>query len=149
MHKGAMKAYGAATIDEQVATASPHRLIVMLFDGAIKSINLAKFHLQQGNIASKGENISKAIAIIEEGLRLSLDKQIGGEIVNNLDSLYEYAAYQLMVANLHNRLELMDEVLLLLNQLKLSWESIDPRLQISPQSSEKLPELNNLSFGRA
>ncbi len=131
----ALKAYGVASLDEQVATASPHRLIVMLFEGAIKSINLAKFHFQHGNVAEKGRSITKAIAIIEEGLRLSLDKSIGGELVENLDALYDYCAHQLLLANLRNDIQILEDILVLLNELKQSWESIDPAVSSTTQNS--------------
>jgi flagellar protein FliS len=133
MNKKALKAYGAASIDDQVATASPHRLVVMLFDGAIKSINMAKFQMQQGNVAEKGQLITKSIAIIEEGLRLSLDKTAGGELADTLDALYEYAAYQLLQANIKNDEQILDQILVLMNDLRASWLSIDPLLAVSAQ----------------
>lgn len=149
-NKKALNAYGSASLDHQVESASPHRLVVMLFDGAIKSINLAKFYLQQGNIPEKGKAITKAIAIIEEGLRLSLDKSIGGELAENLDALYEYAAHQLLMANLRNDEALLDQVLHLLNDLKTSWASIDPAAQNAdnPAGSSETVR-NTLSYGRA
>jgi flagellar protein FliS len=152
-NKKAMNAYGSASLDHQVESASPHRLVVMLFDGAIKAINVAKFHLQQKNVAEKGKAITKAIAIIEEGLRLSLDKSSGGELAENLDALYEYAAHQLLMANLRNEDALLDEILLLLNDLKASWVSIDPVLQPAADSAAQTtaadPARDTLSYGRA
>ncbi|QZA79199.1 flagellar export chaperone FliS [Deefgea tanakiae] len=149
--KKALQAYGVASIDDQVASASPHRLVVMLFEGAIKSINMAKFFLEQGNVPEKGLAITKAIAIIEEGLRLSLDKSAGGELAENLDALYEYAAHQLLVANLRNDAQILDQVLTLLNDLKSSWASIDPSLQMgaSPQPAVADATKTVMSLGRA
>ncbi len=135
VNKKALKAYGASSLDEQVAAASPHRLIVMLFEGAIKSINIAKYFLNQGLIAEKGSAITKAIVIIEEGLRLSLDKETGGELAENLDALYDYAANQLLVANIKNDEQILNVILELLNELKESWESIDPAASVVPQKS--------------
>lgn len=122
-------AYGQANLAATVESASPHRLIVMLFDGAIKAISLAKIHMQSGAVAEKGAAISKAIAIIEEGLRLSLDKEKGGELAENLDALYDYMARQLLEANIHNNLELLDVVHKLLTDIKEAWEGIDPVIQ--------------------
>lgn len=147
MNKKALQAYGAASIDDQVAMASPHRLVVMLFDGAIKSINLAKFNLQQGNIAEKGKAITKAIAIVEEGLRISLDKSVGGELAENLDALYEYAAHQLLVANLRNDEALLDQVLNLLNELKSAWASIDPAVQYTNNDADAAVQ-SVVNYGR-
>lgn len=146
-NKRALSAYGSESLDHQVESASPHRLVVMLFDGAIKAINLAKFHLQQGNVAEKGKAITKAIAIIEEGLRISLDKEVGGELAENLDSLYEYAAHQLLMANLRNDETLLDQVLLLLNELKSAWASIDPAAQTTVNDATDVAK-NILSYGR-
>ncbi len=120
----AMAAYGSQSLDADVNTASPHRLIVLLYDGAIKAISLAKLHMNNGNIADKGNAISKAISIIEEGLRLSLDRTTGGELAENLDALYEYMAFMLLEANIKNDSEHLDLVLKLLKELKESWESI-------------------------
>lgn len=120
----AMAAYGSQSLDADVNTASPHRLIVLLYDGAIKAISLAKLHMNNGNIAEKGNAISKAISIIEEGLRLSLDRTTGGELAENLDALYEYMAFMLLEANIKNDSEHLDLVLKLLKELKESWESI-------------------------
>lgn len=120
----AMAAYGSQSLDADVNTASPHRLIVLLYDGAIKAISLAKLHMNNGNIAEKGNAISKAISIIEEGLRLSLDRTTGGELAENLDALYEYMAFMLLDANIKNDSEHLDLVLKLLKELKESWESI-------------------------
>ncbi|WP_273428028.1 flagellar export chaperone FliS [Chitinibacter tainanensis] len=126
----AMMAYGSQSLDADVNTASPHRLIVLLFEGAIKAIHLAKLHLNNKDIAAKGASISKAIAIIEDGLRLSLDREAGGEMAANLDALYEFIAYSLLEANLHNDVEKLDLSAQLLSDLKESWEKIgnDPAL---------------------
>ena len=149
-NKKALSAYNASSLDDQVSSASPHRLIVMLFDGAIKSINLAKFYLQQGNIPEKGRSITQAIAIIEEGLRLALDKKSGGELVENLDSLYEYAAHQLLTANLRNDEVLLDQVLQLMNDLKSAWLSIEHSPQIGEQKDAAVGVTQGtLSYGRA
>lgn len=146
-NKRALSAYGSESLDHQVESASPHRLVVMLFDGAIKAINLAKFHLQQGSVAEKGKAITKAIAIIEEGLRISLDKEVGGELAENLDSLYEYAAHQLLMANLRNDETLLNQVLQLLNELKSAWASIDPAAQATVGDAADVAK-NILSYGR-
>ncbi|MFZ6720278.1 flagellar export chaperone FliS [Undibacterium sp. Ji49W] len=119
-------AYAKVGIETGVVAASPHKLIVMLFEGAIVAISNASQHLSNGEIASKGQSISKAIAIIENGLRASLDKKAGGEIANNLDALYEYMTARLIKANLENNDGMLNEVRNLLKDLKTSWEAIAP-----------------------
>ncbi|MCH8618798.1 flagellar export chaperone FliS [Undibacterium sp. TS12] len=119
-------AYAKVGIETGVIAASPHKLIVMLFEGAIVSISNAVQHLHGGDVAAKGQSTSKAIAIIENGLRASLDKKAGGEIAQSLDSLYEYMTARLLRANLENSEEMMVEVQNLLRDLKTSWEAIAP-----------------------
>lgn len=145
----AINAYGKQDLATQVEAASPHRLILMLFEGAIKSCNLAKLHMQNGAIADKGMAISKAIAIIQEGLRVSLDKDQGGDLAANLDALYDYMGRRLLQANLHNDLAMLEEVLNLLAGLKESWEAIDPAKAAAQTGAPQPERVAPLSYGRA
>ncbi|MCY1465022.1 Flagellar secretion chaperone FliS [compost metagenome] len=106
-------------------SASPHKLITMLYDGARAAIARAKFHLEGGNIAERGTAISKAIDIIDNGLRAVLDQDAGGEISANLESLYEYMVRRLMLANLRSDAALLAEVDTLLESLASAWAQID------------------------
>ncbi|QLI80126.1 flagellar export chaperone FliS [Chitinibacter fontanus] len=133
----AMAAYSSQSLDADVNTASPHRLIVLLYDGAIKAVTIAKLHMQNMNIGEKGAAISKAISIIEEGLRLSLDRESGGELAQNLDALYEYIAYLLLEANIQNDIEKLDTALSLLKDLKESWDSIALEVQQNHQAGQE------------
>jgi len=119
------RAYAKIEMETGVATASPHQLIVMLFDGAIIATRNALKEMRAANIADKGQAISKAISIIDCGLRASLDKNVGGEIANNLDSLYEYMSHQLLLSNLNNDTSKLEEVIKLLSDLKEAWCAID------------------------
>jgi flagellar secretion chaperone FliS len=120
------KAYATVGVETGVVAASPHKLVVMLFEGALVAISSAIQHMQSGDIARKGEAISKAITIIESGLRVSLDKKVGGEVALNLDALYEYMSNRLVIANLKNQQNVLEEVYQLLKGLKDAWESIAP-----------------------
>ncbi|MBI1771690.1 MAG: flagellar export chaperone FliS [Burkholderiales bacterium] len=131
-------AYAKVGIETGVVAASPHKLIVMLFDGAIVAISNAQQHLGAGDVASKGQAISKAIAIIENGLRASLDKKAGGEIAVSLDSLYEYMTARLLQANLENNDLMLTEVQNLLRDLKTSWEAIAPTKEVTTE----VPKVN-------
>src|SRR4051812_8430739 len=88
-------AYAKVGVETGVAAASPHHLISMLFDGALIAVAHASQHMKAGNIADKGTAISKAIMIINDGLRTSLNKTAGGEIAHRLDALYEYLSRRL------------------------------------------------------
>lgn len=106
-----------------IDSADPHTLVQMLIDGAIERINAAKFALENGNVAVRGENISSAISIID-GLKVSLDMNNGGEIAQNLASLYDYMQRKLLEANVHNKSDSLNEVLSLINEIKSGWQAI-------------------------
>ena len=101
----------------------PHHLIQMLMDGAIDSVNSAKYHMNQHNVANKCEDISKAISIVT-GLMASLNMEEGGEISENLMSLYDYMLTKLVEANLSDLSENLDEVTTLMNDIKTAWAAI-------------------------
>lgn len=132
-------AYAQVGMETGVVAASPHRLIVMLFDGAIIALQAATRQMQEANIPAKGKSISKAIAIIDGGLRASLDKHAGGEIAANLDSLYEYMSKQLLMANLKNDPAILEEVLKLLADLKSAWCAIDDQADAFEETVAPVP----------
>ncbi|MFA6314634.1 MAG: flagellar export chaperone FliS [Sterolibacterium sp.] len=135
MNRNALNAYSQVSVNGSVATAGPHKLITMLFDGALLSIATARGHMQRREISEKGMAISKAIAIIDEGLKLSLDMKAGGDLAQKLDALYEYMCLRLLFANLKNDPEPLDEVASLLNDLKSAWVEIDPEKAQATQSA--------------
>ncbi len=106
-----------------VTDADPHRLVLMLLEGALGKMATVKGLIMRGEIAKKGEVIGQAISIIG-GLRSSLDLSKGGEIAANLDNLYEYIERQLIQANLNNDIEIVNEVVSLLREVKTAWDSI-------------------------
>lgn len=122
--KSGASAYAKVGVETGVLAASPHKLIVMLFDGAVTAVGSALVHMRAGNIAEKGKAISKAIQIIENGLRASLDRKAGGQIGENLDALYEYMQHRLLMANLNNEPAILEEVNRLLNELRDAWNAI-------------------------
>ena len=105
-------------------SASPHQLIVMLFDGAQSSIRAARIHMQAGNVAEKGKAISKALDIVNNGLLAALDTDKGGEIAERLGALYDYVVRLLLAANLHNDQESLDQAENLLNDIASAWREI-------------------------
>lgn len=115
-----------ADIESGVSAADPHKLIAMLYEGALLAIAKAKNCIMQNDVTGKGAAISKAIAIIDEGLNASLDKKMGGDLAQNLASLYEYMSMRLIAANLKNDMAALDEVARLLADLKDAWDSIRP-----------------------
>jgi flagellar protein FliS len=120
----AIKAYGEVGVETGVAAANPHKLILMLFEGAMLAVASAKMHMQRKEIAKRGEAISKALMIIESGLMASLDLKAGGQMAERLHSLYDYMLGRLLYANIHDRPEALDEVSHLLAELNSAWAAI-------------------------
>ena len=120
----AARAYADVGLETGVAAANPHRLIVMLYDGAIEAIGDARTHLANGAQDAKGAAISRAIGIVEQGLRASLDLARGAAIATQLDALYEYMARRLLVASLRNDAAALAEVAALLADLRSAWHTI-------------------------
>jgi flagellar protein FliS len=122
--RAALNAYRNATVASIDGSATPHQLIVMLFNGARTAVAMASGHLQRNEIALKCKAISTAIEIIDGGLKASLDLSVGGELAQNLSDLYAYMAQQLFHANLRNDPKVLDEVAHLLEELGSAWEAI-------------------------
>ena len=130
--RNALSAYRKVGVDAAIEVADPHRLILLLFAGAQAAIGNARAAMQQQQIAAKGEAISKAIDIIGNGLKVSLDLEKGGEIAERLDALYDYLVLRLLRANLDNDLPALEEVASLLEEIHGAWREIAPeRLQQS------------------
>ncbi|EDO83266.1 flagellar protein FliS [Burkholderia pseudomallei 406e] len=108
--------------------ASPHRLIAMLYQGARQAIAHARLHLQQGNVAARGEAIGKAIRIVESGLQQALNLEVGGDIASRLDSLYTYMCRRLLQANVDASEPMLIEVDGLLATLEDAWTGIAPEV---------------------
>jgi len=120
----AINAYQNVGVESLANAADPHQLVVMLFNGARAAVAIAKGHLQRKEIAPKGKAIGHAIAIIDGGLKASLDMNVGGDMAQNLSDLYVYMGQRLLQANIHNDARALDEVAQLLEQLGSAWESI-------------------------
>jgi flagellar protein FliS len=115
--------YRNLELETSVAQADPHKLIEMLFDGAAGAIAQARSALRDGRIPAKGEATGRAVRILDEGLKASLDPR-GGELATNLKSLYEYMTYRLLDANLSNDDAKYAEVDGMLDQLRDAWKRI-------------------------
>jgi flagellar protein FliS len=126
-HAGA-NAYARVGIETSVMGASPHRLIVLLYQGAREAITQSRMHLQQGNVAERGMAISKAIRIIESGLQQSLNLEVGGDIAERLNALYDYMARRLLQANTNQSEAMLVEVDRLLATLEEAWIGIAPEI---------------------
>jgi len=113
----------AAYQNSSVTTQSKERLIVLLYDGAIKFMNLAIKELQAGNYQAKGQYINKAQDIINE-LNAVLDMKAGGEIATNLRKLYFFMYNRLSEANIKRDPQMIRDVIKLMEELNQSWKAI-------------------------
>ncbi|RUQ28761.1 MAG: flagellar export chaperone FliS [Candidatus Competibacteraceae bacterium] len=119
-------------IDQSAAVyASPHRIIQILMEGVQDRLIAAKVHIQRGQIAGKGEQISKAIGILG-GLRENLDHKIGGDLAADLEALYDYMERRLLEANLYSDIAMIDEVADLLRPIKEGWDAIGNSPEANP-----------------
>jgi flagellar protein FliS len=119
----AVNSYASVKVHSGVESASPHRLIQMLFEGAMERIAQAKGAISQKQFARKGELIGKAVSIVG-GLQGSLNDNEGGALAANLDSLYDYIIRRLTQANSENSIEQLDECGRLLGEIKSAWDAI-------------------------
>ena len=128
--------YPQIAIQDSVSDANPHQLIQMLMESVLERIEIAKIQLSQNQIAEKGLSISSAIAIIDN-LMISLDKNIGGEIAENLDALYSYMNRRLLEANFRNDSLILDEVISLIAEVKSGWDNIPEDVKNAHELKDK------------
>ncbi|MGE0623983.1 MAG: flagellar export chaperone FliS [Pseudomonadales bacterium] len=115
-----VNAYRAVGARSGIDGASPERLVQLLLDGALERIAVAKGHMQREDAAAKGEQIGKAISIVD-GLRASLDPGAGA-LADNLGDLYDYVGRRLLAANVKDDPGLLDEAAGLLREIKSAWD---------------------------
>ncbi|WP_088548165.1 flagellar export chaperone FliS [Paenibacillus aquistagni] len=126
MNPTAVKGYQAYQ-KNKYETASPHRLILMLYHGAIRFVKQAKNSLDAGDTEQGHQHLLKAQDIVYE-LISSLNEQQGGEIASNLKNLYLYMIDQMMQANMKKNSESLTIVLEMLESIKEAWEQIGKEL---------------------
>ena len=120
--KGA-KGYSQVSLQTEVMEADPHKLIQLLLEGSLTRLSLAKNFITKGDIEKKNEKLGQVIEIIGS-LQESLDHERGGEISLNLEKLYDYMIRRLFDANRLNDVEIINEVMGLLLEIKAGWEGI-------------------------
>jgi flagellar protein FliS len=124
----AMKHYKQVSVHSSLMDASPHRLIQMLMEGALEKIAEAKGNMLNQYIAKKCKDIGTAINIIAN-LQACLNKEAGGEVAENLDSLYDYMCRRLVIANSCNDETILDEVMSLMVEIKSGWDGITEKVK--------------------
>lgn len=125
MYNPRMNAYGKDSLRSELSAADPHRIIQMLMQGALDRLAKAKGQIERRDLAGKSETITRASAIIMS-LSASLDMDVGGEVAQNLASLYDYMNNRLQDANVTLDTKAIDEVSFLLSEIKEAWDQIRP-----------------------
>lgn len=118
-----VRAYAQVGLETEVLSASPEHLITLLFNGARTAILQARLHMEQGNIAGRGQSLSKAIDIVDSGLKMAVDTEKGGELARNLVATYDLILHNLMLANLRNDAEKLTLAERLLTDIADAWRS--------------------------
>lgn len=115
--------YASNFVETAVSEATPHKLVEMMYDGAIKNLTLAKVFIEQENYGKKAEHSNKVLAIINS-LRDGVDMEKGGDVAENLFSLYDYCYRRVIEASSKNNVVMMDEVLDHLKTLNDAWKGM-------------------------
>jgi flagellar protein FliS len=119
-----MEAYALSRYkNTQITTADQGKLVLMMYDGAMKFIEIAMIKLRENDIGGKGVYISKAQAIISE-LTASLNTEKGGEIAASLEKLYAFVCRQLRTANINKDIKPLEISKELLGTLREGWQGI-------------------------
>ncbi|WP_100642155.1 flagellar export chaperone FliS [Alteromonas facilis] len=118
-----INAYKKGGLKQSVASADPHKLTLMLMQGALDKMAYAKGCMERKDLAGRSEHLSRATAIVIN-LRDTLDMSSGGEVADNLYSLYDYMVQRLTDANVENSLQIVDEVISLLSPIRDAWLQI-------------------------
>ncbi|ADO48072.1 flagellar export chaperone FliS [[Enterobacter] lignolyticus] len=118
------QAYAKIGVESAVMSASQQQLVTMLFDGALSALVRARLFMQDGNTEGKGLSLSKAINIIENGLKVGLDEKSDDELTQNMIALYSYMVRRLLHANLHNDVSAIEEVEHLLRNIADAWKEV-------------------------
>jgi flagellar secretion chaperone FliS len=120
----AAAAYRNVGLQTRAAQHDQYQLVVMMFEAVLESLVVARGAIEQKDVATKIQKIDKAIRIIQEGLRTSLDLDNGGELAANLANLYEYCVLRLTQANAANSTAMLEEVGNLIKPVAEAWKQL-------------------------
>jgi flagellar protein FliS len=118
-----IKAYKSVGIKDDLAVADPHRIIQLLMQGSLENMAKAKGAMERKDFAEKSRTVSKAMSIIS-ALQHSLDMDVGGEVSQNLWSLYDFMVNHLMQASRESNTAKVDDVIEIMIKIKSGWDAI-------------------------
>lgn len=117
--------YNRVGVETDVLQASPHRLVQLLLDGANDAMTQSLGAIRAGNVEAKGRALSKAVRILDEGLKAALNPS-AGNLAHDLRDLYAYMSMRLTYANLHSDIAAVEECQRLMQPIREAWASIAP-----------------------
>lgn len=123
-----LAAYKSVAVHGTVAAADPHRLVLMLMDGIMERLAVARACVERGDIGKKAKLLHSCVTLLGE-LRASLNIHKGGDLARNLSELYDYMMRQLLRANLESNIEFIKEVSGLLGEVRSAWTAIGPEVR--------------------
>ncbi|MDP5144965.1 flagellar export chaperone FliS [Shewanella sp. ULN5] len=121
--RSSLQSYRKVSLDSEIAVASPHRIIQMMFAGALERLAQSRYAIERKDLQNKSLYIGKAIGLIN-GLNNSLNMDAGGEIANNLSDLYGFMLVKITEANINNDVKAIDDVSAVLRTIKEGWDAI-------------------------
>ncbi|GIU53335.1 MULTISPECIES: flagellar export chaperone FliS [Shewanella] len=121
--RGSIKSYRKVSLDSEIAVASPHRIIQMMFDGALLRLAQSRYAIETQDLQGKGVAINKAIGIIN-GLNNSLNMDVKDSVASNLSDLYDFMLRRISEANMNNDVKAIDDVTGILRTIKEGWDAI-------------------------
>ena len=121
-------AYKRVSLETSLDKADPHQLVNMLCDGLLQAVGTARAALARGEVAVKCEQITKAVRILDEGLKPALNLDKGGPLAANLNGLYGYCVMRLTQANLRNDDAALSEVIQIIEPVAQGWKQIGPSI---------------------
>ncbi|WP_456384401.1 flagellar export chaperone FliS [Desulfolithobacter sp.] len=134
-----MNGYTNQYLNNQIASASPEQLLLMLYDGAIRFAKLAVKAIEDNDIPKRAYYVNKASAIISE-LDATLDHDRDAALAENLDALYHYMLKLMMNANRDNDPAPLEEVIAMLKDLRKTWSQAIEILRREQNSAQATPE---------
>jgi flagellar protein FliS len=119
MHARARRAYVDSQIETSITMARPIDLVVMVYQRVLDHAETARVALIEGK--DPEESIGKALDLIETGLRVSLNHEVGGEISRNLENIYAWGSNQLLRARLKREPALIEDFQRVFSKLAEAW----------------------------
>lgn len=137
--------YQQTSVETGLENASPHKLVSMLYDGALETMANASGAIERKDFEAKAHNLNRAILIIGT-LRSGLDMENGGEVSNNYAELYSYINQRLLHVSLKNDLEALSDVMDLIRNLRESWNLMPDNMKSA--TKDQLENLKKMKAGR-